>query len=329
MSGLASSSLSTSSLGTRGLSVADLELPSTSLDTTAITIIPLVSIDRVRLLSGLYGPFRPPAPATVPLWVAVYLKRRKKAIVVPPSWMTADSLLETLKQETTNAGFSPLPTYWLGVSSSVLTHASDDVPNSNRVRALLKDIREARQSKILAGVGMINPTHLQMTNISAHEIAELRPFFSTAFSHLKSLRPPSDVEKETKVATEQADRFYAQIQHAVHVAAGSSSSSSAAAAAASRPDPYFDHDLNLQTPSREFESMSSMAHMDVSSSYDAVSSSPADARLTPQAPRKSNVSDSGYHSTHAQHRQSSNDPAPNQHRPPRFSVDDGQDDDDI
>lgn len=199
---LSGSSLATTLVGVRGASVSDLELATTSLSSTNITIVPLVSIDRVRLLGGLYGPFRPPAPAVVPLWVAVYLKRRKKAILVPPPWLTAESLADTLKEESTSAGFASLPHYWLGVAQTVLAEAAGDVPNSTRVRALLKDIRQTRQSKILSGASMINSVHLQMTNISAHEIAELRPFFGTAFTHLKALRAPSDVEKETKVQNE-------------------------------------------------------------------------------------------------------------------------------
>ena len=34
---------------------------------TIVDILPLISLDRVRLLSGTYGPFEPPARAQVPL----------------------------------------------------------------------------------------------------------------------------------------------------------------------------------------------------------------------------------------------------------------------
>lgn len=40
--------------------------------------------------------------------------------------------------------------------------ASDDVPNADDVRAMLKDLREARQSKIAQGIDMINPYHLEV-----------------------------------------------------------------------------------------------------------------------------------------------------------------------
>ena len=36
---------------------------------------------------GNYGPFRPPMKASVPLWMAIVLKRKLKCNVVPPDWM--------------------------------------------------------------------------------------------------------------------------------------------------------------------------------------------------------------------------------------------------
>lgn len=41
--------------------------------------------------------------------------------------------------------------------------ASDDVPDADDVRAMLKDLREARQSKIAQGLSMINPYHLEVS----------------------------------------------------------------------------------------------------------------------------------------------------------------------
>ncbi|SJX61240.1 related to PSF2-part of GINS, replication multiprotein complex [Sporisorium reilianum f. sp. reilianum] len=304
---VASTSSSVSSY-TRGCSALDLDLATTSLSSTSITIVPLTSIDRVRLLSGIYGPFRPPTPATVPLWVALHLKKRKKAIVVAPTWLTVDALTETLKHETTQAGFSALPHYWIGVSHALLTGAPDDVPSSNRVRALLKDIREARQSKILSGVPMINSVHLQMHNISAHEVAELRGFFGTAFSHLKALRPPSEVEAEGKLQSELDARnrwlLMPPLPSSLEERRGVERDNSAVR------DFAADQDESMNT-----------AYTD--ESY---------ATTESRAPRKSNVSDSGYHSAPHAARSISPEPLPrttdqsDTHRPPRFAVDDDEDD---
>lgn len=60
---------------------------------TLVDIIPLVSLDRVRLLTGTYGPFRPPAQAQVPLWLAISLRKKRKCVVVPPAWLSVGTLL--------------------------------------------------------------------------------------------------------------------------------------------------------------------------------------------------------------------------------------------
>ncbi|KAK0556958.1 DNA replication protein psf2 [Tilletia horrida] len=93
-----------------------------------------------------------------------------------------------LQIETSNPGFAVLPFHYVAIAKVLLDVAPDDIAGSDQVRALLKDIREARQSKIMAGLEMINAVHLEMTNISALEIAELRPFFSTAFKELRGFQ---------------------------------------------------------------------------------------------------------------------------------------------
>ena len=101
--------------------------------------------------------------------------------------LTPETLAEFLRQETVTLPFSPLPLHYVAIAHLLLEHAAEDIPDASRVRALLKDLREARQSKILAGLGMINPAHLEMTNISSMEICELRPLFVTALSQLHAL----------------------------------------------------------------------------------------------------------------------------------------------
>lgn len=59
---------------------------------TMIRILPLVSVDRVRLLSGTYGPFRPPAHAEVPLWLALSLRKKRKCVIIPPDWLSVGTL---------------------------------------------------------------------------------------------------------------------------------------------------------------------------------------------------------------------------------------------
>lgn len=46
----------------------------------------------MEFISGTYGPFKPAKPVTVPLWLAVYLKQRKKCDVQTPNWMDVEYL---------------------------------------------------------------------------------------------------------------------------------------------------------------------------------------------------------------------------------------------
>jgi GINS complex subunit 2 len=242
------------------------------------------------------------------------LKRRKKAIVVPPVWLTVDALTEALRSESTQPGFSPLPHFWIGVSQALLTAAPDDIPNSNKVRTLLKDIREARQSKILAGVSMLNSVHLQMTNISAHEIAELRGFFGTAFTHLKALRTPSEIEREEKLMQELDERNRWMLERPAPLSVATFS---------------VGHQGSYQPASRAPTSNTSPADDDPDTLQDSFSlSSPSVPLPYDRASSKSNVSDSGYYSAQHEPHQSSvqRSTAPRDDRPPRFAVDADDDD---
>jgi len=157
-----------------------------------IEIVPLFSMDRIRLLSGVYGPFRPPAKSKLPLWMAVNLKSRKKCHIVPPEWLSPDHLQECLKEETTSEPFSALPFRFAEISKVLLDMASDDLDSPEKIRSLLKDIREARQAKSREGLRMLDHVHLRMRNICAMEINEIRPFFVKSMGILTKLAPPTE-----------------------------------------------------------------------------------------------------------------------------------------
>ena len=86
--------------------------------------------------------------------------------------------------------------------------ASDDLENPDKIRTLLKDIREARQSKSREGIrkldhselGVCPPfsffptprlTRAQLSGLCSMEINEIRPFFVKGMSALtKLIRDP-------------------------------------------------------------------------------------------------------------------------------------------
>ncbi|KAG8729396.1 DNA replication protein psf2 [Ceratobasidium sp. 428] len=73
-----------------------------------------------------------------------------------------------------------MPFRYIEISKILLDVAFDDIPSSERVRNLLKDIQEARQAKLRAGLKDLDHLQLSFPNICAMEINELRPFFIKA-----------------------------------------------------------------------------------------------------------------------------------------------------
>jgi hypothetical protein len=77
-----------------------------------IDIVPLFSMTRVRLLSvsmrwvsdfikltgqGIYGPFQPPSACSVPIWLALSLKRKRKCRIVCPDWLAVGESFATFQ----------------------------------------------------------------------------------------------------------------------------------------------------------------------------------------------------------------------------------------
>ncbi|GAA5894653.1 DNA replication protein PSF2 [Sporobolomyces salmoneus] len=173
-----------------------------------VEIVPLIKLGKIDGLDGphiTYGPFNPPQKTSVPLWLALHLKKKRKCRIVCPGWLNLPYLESQLKEEQTNEVFSDLPRDYLEVSKILLDVASDDIASTStantpdRLRLVLKDIREARQSKIREGLGAINSVHLGMPNLSSMEINELRPFFAQAFVRLSQLDPMADEYKEREM----------------------------------------------------------------------------------------------------------------------------------
>lgn len=65
-----------------------------------VTVVPRGRLDGIELLSGTTPPLRPPHRAELPLWLAILLKKQRRANIVPPAWLHPASLAEIIRQET-------------------------------------------------------------------------------------------------------------------------------------------------------------------------------------------------------------------------------------
>ncbi|KLO16352.1 Psf2-domain-containing protein [Schizopora paradoxa] len=157
-----------------------------------VEIRPTVKMDQIRFISGIYGPFTGGRLVKVPLWMAVNLKLKKKCNVVPPVWLNLEYLQDKLSEETSRPVFSDLPFRYAEISKVLLDIASDDLDQPDKLRSVLKDLREARQAKTREGLRAIDQNALSLPNLSAMEINEARPFFVGAMGILSQLTATTD-----------------------------------------------------------------------------------------------------------------------------------------
>ncbi|WVQ71155.1 DNA replication complex GINS protein PSF2 [Cryptococcus sp. DSM 104548] len=165
-----------------------------------INIVPLFSMTRIRLVSGVYGPFQPPSAVRVPVWLGLSLKKKRKCRIVPPDWLSVENLQQVLKNEKENSeGFERLPRRFMEISKVLLDVALDDISQATQIRSLLKDIREVRQAKIRFGLqseDVLQSDYLQVTNLTPLELSELKPFLIRSMSLMQSLKAQPEGEDE-------------------------------------------------------------------------------------------------------------------------------------
>ncbi|KAI1759711.1 GINS complex, PSF2 component [Hypoxylon sp. FL1150] len=76
-----------------------------------VTVVPRQRLESIPLLSGKTPTLRPPHRAQLPLWLALLLKKQRRANIVAPPWLLADSLKDIIHHETNvdPVAFSPPP----------------------------------------------------------------------------------------------------------------------------------------------------------------------------------------------------------------------------
>ncbi|KAK4671905.1 DNA replication protein psf2 [Podospora pseudoanserina] len=78
-----------------------------------VTVVPRQRLESIDLLSGKTPPLRPPHRADLPLWLALLLKKQRRANIVPPPWLYPASLADIVHRETKvhpHAFSEPMPT---------------------------------------------------------------------------------------------------------------------------------------------------------------------------------------------------------------------------
>jgi GINS complex subunit 2 len=167
---------------------------------TPITIIPNVDEPKFQFISGHFGPLTGGFPATVPLWLAITLRKRGKCTVEIPEWMTVAALEARVVTERTQGTLSDLPFHYMEIAQLLMTHAKDDVISPDRVSVLLQDIENIRMDRIKLGVmGVADSVSknravvfANLNNASAMEILTMKRFFLSSMDTFYNLCPSVD-----------------------------------------------------------------------------------------------------------------------------------------
>ena len=161
---------------------------------------------------------QPPYKANIPLWLALLLKRQRRANIVPPPWLVPASLTAILELEserfkeafspapplpvssTTSVMRSPpfiessianspngaLPYHWLELGEILLEAAPDDFEEPDQVKHLMRDLREVRLAKLRDGVNVLDAgAGVKMNGVGGMEIAEGRAFIGGVVDGLR------------------------------------------------------------------------------------------------------------------------------------------------
>ncbi|KAK9389020.1 hypothetical protein V1515DRAFT_596856 [Lipomyces mesembrius] len=178
-------------------------------ENSLLTIIPRQAMESIELIGGTIPSMRPMRRIEVPIWVAVLLKKQSRCNIVPPNWLSEENLKITYDAEAANmTRFSAnLPWEWVEVGELILGSAPDDLSSPPHViRNLLRDIREVRQAKARAGLKNLNDSYLQLDNVGAMELNEIRSFVTMAMNQLRIMQGTREGAERQDVDVEPDDQ---------------------------------------------------------------------------------------------------------------------------
>lgn len=96
----------------------------------------------MTFIQGTFGPFKPAKPVTVPLWLAIYLKQRKRCDVSIPAWLDVEFLKKVRTEDKSNgeAFSNALPFYYAEISQLLIHECENEIAHHKQIRSVLEDI---------------------------------------------------------------------------------------------------------------------------------------------------------------------------------------------
>lgn len=201
--------------------------------------------DVLRQYQGPVKPLLPAQRALVPLWLALLLKRQRRANILAPPWLHTQSLerLAHAETETFPDSFTPAPTvnppsssninpsfipsapflhsatadaspdglpyHWLEIGELLLETAADDLVEPDNIRRLMRDIREARMAKMRRGTDVLSGEGegVRLDGVGAMEVAEGRGFITGVVDGLRKISASKEIARREREAEERENGY--------------------------------------------------------------------------------------------------------------------------
>ena len=111
---------------------------------------------------------------------------------------------------TANAALTALPYHWFEMSEMLLDAASDDLVEPDRIRQLLRDIREVRLAKMRKGVEVLSGEGdgVRLDGVVAMEVAESRGFVTGVMDGLRKIGASKEQARREREEEERENGRY-------------------------------------------------------------------------------------------------------------------------
>ena len=149
-----------------------------------IEIIPNFHAEKICLVSGEYGPFKPNKIIKLPLWLAVKYRNNNQCKILIPSIYENSYLNGVLESEKENkTSLFDLPPNFFEISNILFNNAEDDFDDIKKTRCFVADIKTIRQNKINNMLKNIknDDLYLKLNGLTSMELEQIRPLLKSIF----------------------------------------------------------------------------------------------------------------------------------------------------
>ena len=149
-----------------------------------IEIIPNFHSEKISLVSGDYGPFKPNKIIKIPLWLAVKYRNNNQCKIIIPSIYENSYLNGVLESEKENKNsLFDLPPNFFEISNILFNNAEDDFEDIKKTRCFVADIKTLRQNKINNMLKNIKneDLYLKLNGLTSIELEQIRPLLKNIF----------------------------------------------------------------------------------------------------------------------------------------------------